>query len=130
MSSGVDELTVNWSEGEILKVRELDKVVLSTSTSWATVAFLFQEHDPDTGGWRPPKVSLRRYRKRGGKFVVDKHLTLSTEKQAVDFARTIDGWFSDAGPGRTQEVKPGSAPRPGRGGRDGGPPGGDDDRGD
>lgn len=114
--ASVDDLTVNWTEGGTLKVRELDKVVLSTSTSWATVAFLFQEHDPDSDGWRAPKVSLRRYRKRGGKFVVDKHLTLSTGKQAVDFARAIEGWFADAGPGHTQEVQPGSAPRPGRGG--------------
>jgi hypothetical protein len=116
MAKDVDDLTVNWTEEGALKVRELDKVVLSTSTSWATVAFLFQEHDTESGGWRAPKVSLRRYRKRGGKFVVDKHLTLSTEKQAVDLAKAIEGWFSDGGAGRTLEVKPGSEPRPGRGG--------------
>lgn len=112
----LDELTVNWTEGEILKVRELDKAVLSMSTSWATVAFLFQEHEPETGGFRAPKVSLRRYRKRGGRFIVDKHLTLSTEKQAADLARAIAGWFGPSGPGRTQTVQPGSAVRPGRSG--------------
>jgi hypothetical protein len=113
---GVDELTVNFSEGGELKVRELDKAVLSTSSSWATVAFLFQERDQEAGGWRAPKVSLRRYRKRGGRLLVEKHLTLSTEKQAMDLAAAIQGWFGEEGPGRTGEVQPGSAPRPGRGG--------------
>lgn len=113
---GLDELTVNWTEGGVLKIRELDKVVLSTATSWATLAFLFQEYDAETSTYRSPKVSLRRYRKRGGRFVVDKHLTLSHEKQALDLARAIEGWFSASGSGRTLEVQPGSAPRAGKAG--------------
>lgn len=115
MAKNVDELTVNWAENGALRVRELDKVVLSTSTSWATVAFLFQEADPDpdaAGAWRAPKVSIRRYRKRGGKFQVDKHLTLSTEKQAVDFAGAVTSWFAEGGAGRTLTVQPGSLPSP------------------
>lgn len=115
MAKNVDELSVNWTEGGVLKVRELDKAVLSTSSSWATVAFLFQEHDAESpGGWRAPKVSIRRYRKRGGKLHVDKHLTLSTEKQAIDLATAIAAWFAAEGPGRTLAVQPASAPSPDR----------------
>ena len=115
MAKTVDELTVNWTEAGVLKVRELDKAVLSTSSSWATVAFLFQEHDAESpGGWRAPKVSIRRYRKRGGKLHVDKHLTLSTEKQAVDLAAAIGAWFAPEGPGKTLTVQPASAPDPSR----------------
>jgi hypothetical protein len=113
MAKTVDELTVNWTENGALKVRELDKVVLSTSTSWATVAFLFQEADADAAGqWRAPKVSIRRYRKRGGKLHVDKHLTLSTEKQALDFAAAVTSWFAEGGAGRTHTVQPASMPSP------------------
>lgn len=115
MAKTADDVTVNWSENGALRVRELDKVVLSTSTSWATVAFLFQEADPEApDGWRAPKVSIRRYRRRGGKLHVDKHLTLSTEKQALDFAAAVTKWFSDGGAGRTHAVQPGSAPSPDR----------------
>lgn len=115
MARTVDELTVNWTEDGVLKVRELDKVVLSTATSWATVAFLFQEHDPESAdGWRAPKVSIRRYRKRGGKLHVDKHLTLSTEKQALDLAAAIGAWFAEGGAGRTLTVQPASMPDPSR----------------
>src|SRR5436190_19356552 len=100
MAKNADDVTVNWSENGALKVRELDKVVLSTSTSWATVAFLFQEADAESaGGWRAPKVSIRRYRERGGKLHVDKHLTLSTEKQALDFAAAVQAWFAADGAG-------------------------------
>lgn len=97
----VDELTVNWTEEGVQKIKELHKSVLATSTSWATVAYLFQEND-GAGGWRAPKVSLRRYRKRGKGWIVDKHLTLSGRKQALAVADAIRAWFppdamSDAG---------------------------------
>ena len=94
----VDDLTVTWSENGTPKVRELAKMLLSTSSSWATIAFLFQEAD-GAGGWRAPKVSVRRYRKRGKTYVVDKHLTLSTSKQALDLANAVVAWFAPGGPG-------------------------------
>src|SRR4051794_29718388 len=90
----VDDLTVAWAENGVEKVRELKKTVLSTSTSWATIAFLFQEADGE-GGWRAPKVSIRRYRKRGKGYVVDKHLTLSTAKQALALADAVRSWFPE-----------------------------------
>jgi len=95
---GIEELTVNWSENGVVKTKELDKRILSSSTSWATIAFLFQEAD-GAGGFRAPKVSLRRYRKRGKTFVVDKHLTLSTKAQAQALAHAIGTWFAVGGPG-------------------------------
>ena len=93
----VDELTVNWSEEGVQKVRELHKSVLGSSTSWATVAFLFQEND-GAGGWRAAKVSVRRYRKRGKGWIVDKHLTLSTATQALALAKAVVTWFPDGAP--------------------------------
>ena len=86
----VEELTVTFED----KVRELDKLVLSSSTSWATVAYLFQERDPDVeGGWRAPKLQVRRYRKRGKGWLVDKHVTISSAAQAVKLAQAITKWF-------------------------------------
>jgi hypothetical protein len=98
MSRTVDELTVRWEEDGVLKVKELDKAVLS-SGAWATVAFLCQELDVATGQYKAPKVSLRRYRKRGDAYVVDKHLTLSSGAQATSLARALLGWFEDGGLG-------------------------------
>ena len=94
----VDDLTVTFSENGVVKVQELAKVVLSTSTSWATIAYLFHEAD-GAGGFRAPKVQVRRYRKRGKTFVVDKHLTLSTKAQAQALATAIGTWFAAGGIG-------------------------------
>ena len=42
MASNVDELTVQYSEGGVLTVKELDKAVLSKG-AWATVLFRYQD---------------------------------------------------------------------------------------
>lgn len=90
----VEDLTVTFEEDGVLKVRELDRAVLSSSSTWATVAHLFEERDPE-GGFRGPKVSLRRYRKRGKGFVVDKHLTLSSARQAHALCVALAKWFPE-----------------------------------
>ncbi len=87
------ELTVRFEENGALKVEELDKQVLAASPMWATVAFLSRERDPATGEMRAPRVSLRRYKKRGGKFIVDKHFTLTTGVQAKALVDVLRGWF-------------------------------------
>lgn len=91
----LEDLTVTFEENGVLKVRELDRAVLSSSAAWATVAHLFEERDPE-GGFRGPKVSLRRYRKRGKGFVVDKHLTIGSPRQAHALATALLRWFPDA----------------------------------
>jgi hypothetical protein len=94
-----EDLTVNFEENGELKVKELDKVILSSSASWATIAFLFQERDPE-GGWRAPKVSVRRYRKRGKGYIVDKHVVLTGATQAKALADALSRWFA----GEAQQV--------------------------
>ena len=46
---------------------------------------------------------------------MDKHLTLSTEKQAVELMESIGKWFKGDGRARTGEVAAGSLPRSGAG---------------
>jgi hypothetical protein len=40
-------------------------------------------------------VSLRRYRKRGKGFVVDKHLTIGSPRQAHALAAALLRWFPE-----------------------------------
>lgn len=91
----LDELTVNFEEDGVTKVRELDRAVLSSSSAWATIAYLFEERGPQ-GDFRGPKVSLRRYRKRGQGFVVEKHLTIGSPRQAHGLAVALTRWFPEA----------------------------------
>ena len=88
-----EELTVAFSEDGHEKVRELGKLVLSSSSTWATLAFLFQEIDPASGEPRAPKLGLRRFKKRGGRWVLDKHFVLSSGRQARALAGAIAAWF-------------------------------------
>jgi hypothetical protein len=94
-------LTVRFEEGGVLQVDELARVVLAVSPMWATIAFLCRERNRTTGAWQAPRVQLRRYKKRGGRFVVDKHFTLTGRAQADPLATALVGWFAEGGPGRT-----------------------------
>jgi hypothetical protein len=60
MAETVDELTVEYHEGETMTVKELDKVIL-TKGAWATVMFRYQDLDRKTGEFGPDKYTIRRY---------------------------------------------------------------------
>ena len=48
MAETVDELTVEYKEGDDITVKELDKVVL-TKGAWATLIYRYQDLDRKTG---------------------------------------------------------------------------------
>ena len=87
----VDDLSVQWEEDGVVKVRQLDKRVLSTAGGWATIAFLYEEREPGSEQFRGPKVALRRYKKRGDRWVVDTRFTMTLE-QAQALGAAIGAW--------------------------------------
>ncbi|MBM4282396.1 MAG: hypothetical protein FJ137_17130 [Deltaproteobacteria bacterium] len=93
-------LTVRFEEAGVLQVEEIDRVVVACSALWATVAFLARERDRSSGTWRSPRVQLRRYKWRGGRFVVDKHFTLTGRAQADAVGAALAAWFAPGGAGR------------------------------
>jgi len=98
MSDAIDQLTVNWEENGELRVKELKKHVLSKG-AWATLMFLYQEFDKKTGEFRPPKITIRRYRKRKDNkdqaYMYQSKFNISSEAQAKEIARVIDEWYKD-----------------------------------
>jgi hypothetical protein len=92
MSDAINQLTVNWEEEGELRVKELKKHVLSKG-AWATVMFLFQEYDKKTSEWRPPKISIRRYRKRNDQYIYQSKFNISSEAQGKEIARVIEEWY-------------------------------------
>jgi hypothetical protein len=93
MATSVNDLTVQWEEDGTLKVRELDKHVLSDGP-WATVMFRFEESDRQ-GGFRAPKVSIRRYQKKRGGYVFHSKFTVSSDEQGREIARVLDEWCNE-----------------------------------
>jgi hypothetical protein len=93
VSETIDEITIHYEDenGTVL-VKELDKEVL-TRGSWTTIMFLYQELDKKSGDYGPPKVSIRRYQKRGGYFRQQSKFNISNEKQAKKIVEVLSKWF-------------------------------------
>lgn len=92
MADAIDQLTVNWEEEGELRVKELKRHVLSKG-AWATLMFLYQEYDKKLNEFRPPKITIRRYRKRNDQYVFQSKFNISSEAQGKEIARIIEEWY-------------------------------------
>ena len=91
MVSTVDELTINYSEGGVQLVKELDKVVLSKG-AWATVLFRYQDWDARKGEHGPVRFSIRRYQKRNDRYLPKSKFNISSEDQARKLIGALTSW--------------------------------------
>lgn len=91
MASTVDELTVNYSEGDTQLVKELDKIVLSKG-AWATLIFRYQDWDAQSGEFGPEKYSIRRYQKRNGEYFQKSKFNISSADQAKKIIEALETW--------------------------------------
>jgi hypothetical protein len=94
MSDAIEQLTVNWEENGELRVKELKKHVLSKG-AWATIMFLYQEYDKKTSDFRPPKITIRRYRKRNDQYIYQSKFNISSEAQGREIAKVIKEWYGE-----------------------------------
>lgn len=92
MASTVDELTVNYSEGDTQLVKELDKIVLSKG-AWATLIFRYQDWDAQNGAFGPEKYSIRRYQKRNGEYFQKSKFNISSVEQAKKIIEALETWI-------------------------------------
>ena len=92
-SSKIEDVSINYEEDGKLLVREIGKKILSRG-AWATIIFLYQEYDRAKDKYKPAKVSLRRYQKKGGDFVARSKFVISNEKQARLIAENILEWYT------------------------------------
>jgi hypothetical protein len=95
MVSNVDELTVNYQEGDDLVVKELDKQVLSKG-AWATVIFKYQDWDRKKQGYGLEKYTIRRYRKIGGEYKQQSKFNISSKDQAEKIVLVLKKWIDSA----------------------------------
>lgn len=94
MSETVEELTVAYHEGEVMTVKELDKVIL-TKGAWATVMYRYQDLDRKTGEFGPDKYTIRRYQKRNGEYGQRSKFNISSRDQAQQIVSALTKWTSD-----------------------------------
>ena len=94
MASTVDELSIEYEEGDIKLVKQLDKVVLSKG-AWSTVIFRYQDWDRRKEEYGPEKYSIRRYQKRNGEYIPKSKFNISSKDQARALIEALQGWIED-----------------------------------
>ncbi|MCP4631166.1 MAG: hypothetical protein GY850_47795 [bacterium] len=95
MAETVDELTVNYEEEGLLKVKELDKVVLSKG-AWSTIIFRYQDWDRAKEDYGPDKYTIRRYRKMKGEYRQQSKFNISSNDQAQKIISTLKQWIGNS----------------------------------
>lgn len=94
MAETVDELTVEYMEGDEMTVKELDRAVL-TKGAWATLMFRYQDLDRKTGEFGPEKYTIRRYQKRNGEYSQRSKFNISSKDQATKIIEALNKWIED-----------------------------------
>lgn len=94
MAETVDELTVEYFEGSLQTVKELDKVVL-TKGAWATLMFRYQDLDRAKGEFGAEKFTIRRYQKRNGTYMQKSKFNISSVDQAKKVIEALNSWIDE-----------------------------------
>ena len=94
MVDNVDELTVNYEEGGLQTVKELDKKILSKG-AWSTIIFRYQDWNRSKEEYGPDKYSIRRYQKRNGQYQQKSKFNISSKEQAKSIIDALQGWIDD-----------------------------------
>ena len=94
MASSPDELTINYTEGGIDIVKELDKQVLSKG-AWTTILYRYQDWVPSKEEYSKDKYSIRRYQKRNGEYQQKSKFNISSPDQARQLVDALQAWLKD-----------------------------------
>ncbi len=91
MAETIDELTVEYSEDDLVTTKELDKVVL-TKGAWSTILFRYQDWDRKKEEYGPEKYTIRRYQKRNGEYRQQSKFNISSKDQARQLIEALQQW--------------------------------------
>ena len=95
MAATVDELTIEYSEDDLVLVKELDKKVL-TKGAWATLMYRYQDWDAKKDEYGKEKFTIRRYQKRNGEYMQKSKFNISSADQAKAIIEALQGWVSES----------------------------------
>lgn len=94
MAENIDDITIAFYQDDRNVLHQLDKVVL-TRGNWTTIMFLYQELNKKTNEYEAPKVSIRRYQKRGGIYKQQSKFNISSAKQGREICKILTQWFPE-----------------------------------
>ena len=96
MAETIDDITVNYEEGDVLLVKELDKEIL-TRGAWTTILFRYQDWNVEKQEYGPEMFIIRRYKKAGGEFKPQSKFRISGAKQARQIVQALSRWLDESG---------------------------------
>ena len=94
MAETVDELTIEYTDDDLVTVKELDKQIL-TKGAWATLIYRYQDWDRKKEEYGPDKYSIRRYQKRNGEYQQKSKFNISSKDQATKIINALENWIKD-----------------------------------
>ncbi|MEW6601879.1 MAG: hypothetical protein AB1499_12980 [Nitrospirota bacterium] len=94
MASDVNDITINFEEDNILKVKELDKVILSKG-AWATIIFKYRQWDAKNEKYGHDCYSIRRYQKRNDNYSQKSKFNISSREQATKIIDALQKWMQE-----------------------------------
>ncbi len=94
MSSDVNDLTIHFEEDTIVKVKELDKIILSKG-AWATIIFKYQQWDAKNEKYGKVGYSIRRYQKRNDRYSQKSKFNISSNEQAHKIIEALQKWTAE-----------------------------------
>ncbi len=93
MAETIDELSIEWTDDDgTVTLKQTDKQVL-TKGSWTTIMYRYQDWDRQKEVYGPEKATIRRYRKRNGRYSEQSKFNISSAKQARRMVEILSGWF-------------------------------------
>ncbi len=91
MAETVEELTVEYKDGDLVTVKELDKQVL-TKGAWATIIYRYQDWDGRKEEYSKDRYTIRRYQKRNGEYNQKSKFNISSSDQAKSIIEALQKW--------------------------------------
>lgn len=96
MAHPIDEITIHYEEDNVVKVKELKKEILTRGV-WSTIMFLYQDFVPSQNAYGPQKISIRRYKKVGDRYLPQSKFNISGAGQAKKVSDQILAWLPEMG---------------------------------
>ncbi|GBE04184.1 MAG TPA: hypothetical protein ENH45_04480 [Nitrospirae bacterium] len=90
----VDDLTIDFTEDDILIVKQLDKEVL-TKGAWATIMYKFQQWDKKNEKYGEDKYTIRRYQKKADVYSQRSKFNISSKDQAKKIIDVLQKWTQE-----------------------------------
>lgn len=95
MAETVDQITIEYKEGDTLVVKELAKVVLTKrGGAWTTVMYKYQNWIAKNEAFGPEQYTIRRYQKRDGTYRAKSKFNITNAEQAKKIIDVLSEWIN------------------------------------